>query len=521
MVLPQERHRGHAHRLLAAFEERALDAGEAELPEREREGEAVEDGEPPFLIDQPDAGARERVARVAAELVRAAEDGAAGDGAVAVEAEQSDRVRAEQGGAEIAPVVAEDDVVLGRDAARHLTAADLAGQRAIEAGDEASREVEPFAVDGPRGQPERVVLDVGEIVGREEAFAREVTHVRPGVRPQEAPAEGILDVDAIAALEPEPQLEAAELGERIAREEVASVGLLLVDVEHDVAEQPFEAEDPGAEVQSVREVQVQEVAAEVVDDLAEVLRLCGGHAEEEDVVPQHVAGEQLCTLCRTDAGGDDRVAAREVDGELAPLVVGRGARAREDGCLEIGPRPAHGQRIGIGRAIADDEAGCGRVGERDGGERCRVGREIVPVDPEHSLAEAGEHEPVAIRQPLRVEGAAGHGRELAAVAGDVDGVDVEDAAPVGAEQDARAVRRPARGQIVPGAVRDVAHVPGLDVDAEEVRVPIRAEAGPVRGEDDGAAIGGPVGVPIAVVVVGEGAQLLGPEVDDVEVGESG
>ena len=27
VVLPQERHRGHSHRLLAAFEERALDAG--------------------------------------------------------------------------------------------------------------------------------------------------------------------------------------------------------------------------------------------------------------------------------------------------------------------------------------------------------------------------------------------------------------------------------------------------------------------------------------------------------------
>jgi len=27
VVLPQERHRGHAHRLLAAFEQRALDAG--------------------------------------------------------------------------------------------------------------------------------------------------------------------------------------------------------------------------------------------------------------------------------------------------------------------------------------------------------------------------------------------------------------------------------------------------------------------------------------------------------------
>jgi GNAT superfamily N-acetyltransferase len=27
VVLPQERHRGHAHRLLAAFEERAVDGG--------------------------------------------------------------------------------------------------------------------------------------------------------------------------------------------------------------------------------------------------------------------------------------------------------------------------------------------------------------------------------------------------------------------------------------------------------------------------------------------------------------
>src|SRR5690606_26580058 len=195
-------------------EERALDAGEAELPEREREGEAVEDGEPPFLIDQPDAGARERVARVAAELVRAAEDGAAGDGAVAVEAEQPDRVRAEQGGAEVAPVVAEDDVVLRGDAARDLTAADLAGQRAVEARDEAGREVEAFAVDGSCGQPECVVLDVREIVGRQESLAREVTRIRPGVGSDDALIERVFDIDAIAALEAEPQLEATELGER-------------------------------------------------------------------------------------------------------------------------------------------------------------------------------------------------------------------------------------------------------------------------------------------------------------------
>src|SRR5690606_15865396 len=150
-----------------------------------------------------------------------------------------------------------------------------------------------------------------------------------------------------------------------------------------------------------------------------------------------------------------------------------------------------------------------------------VGREIVPVDPEHSLAEAGEHEPVAIRQPLRVEGAAGDGRELAAVAGDVDGVDVEDAAPVGAEQGARAVGRPARGQIVPGAVRDAALVPGPDVEGAELTVPTWGGGGPVRGEEEGAAIGGRVGVPSAVVVACAGARLLGPEVDGVEVGESG
>src|SRR5690554_1260446 len=349
-------------------EDRALDAGEADLAEREREREAVEDGEAPLLVDQPHAGARERVARVAAELVCSAENGAAGDGAIAVEAVQADRVRPEQRGAQVAPVVAEDDVVLRCDAACDLAAADLAGKRAVEARDEARGEVEALAVDGPRGQPERVVLDVGEVVGREEALAREIPQVRSGVGPQEAPTERVVDVHAIAALEPEPQLEAAELGERIAGEEVPAVGLFLVDVEDDVSEQPFEAEEPGAEVQPVREVQVQEVAAEVVDELAEVLRLRGGHAEEEDVVAEHVAREQLRALRRADARCDDRVPAGEVDGELPPLVVRGGPRARKDRRFEVGPRPAHGERVGVGRAVADDEAGGGRVGERDRGE---------------------------------------------------------------------------------------------------------------------------------------------------------
>ena len=33
VVLPQERHKGHAHRLLAAFEERAAEAGGSHLAE--------------------------------------------------------------------------------------------------------------------------------------------------------------------------------------------------------------------------------------------------------------------------------------------------------------------------------------------------------------------------------------------------------------------------------------------------------------------------------------------------------
>src|SRR5690606_10352856 len=185
-------------------EERALDAGEADLAEREREREAVEDGEPPLLVDQPDAGARERVARVAAKLVCSAEDGAARDGAIAVEAVQADRVRAEPRRAQVGPVVAEDDGGPGADPAGDRAAADLAGKRAVEAGDEARGEVEALAVDGPRGQAGRVVLDVGQIVGGEEALAREIPQVRPGVGPQEAPTERVVDVDAIAALEPEP-----------------------------------------------------------------------------------------------------------------------------------------------------------------------------------------------------------------------------------------------------------------------------------------------------------------------------
>src|SRR5690606_22423623 len=71
-------------------EEAALDTGQAQRAGGGGECHAVQDGETPLGIYEPDAGPGHGVARVAAQHVGAAEDGAAGDGAIAEIAEAAD-----------------------------------------------------------------------------------------------------------------------------------------------------------------------------------------------------------------------------------------------------------------------------------------------------------------------------------------------------------------------------------------------------------------------------------------------
>src|SRR5690606_1112757 len=75
-------------------EEGALDPREPDFAEREGHGEAMQDREPPFLVQEPEARAGEGIARVSAQLVRAAEYGARRDRAVAEEPVEADGIRA-------------------------------------------------------------------------------------------------------------------------------------------------------------------------------------------------------------------------------------------------------------------------------------------------------------------------------------------------------------------------------------------------------------------------------------------
>src|SRR5690606_15947088 len=209
-------------------EEGALDPREPDLAEREGHGEAMQDREPPFLVQEPEARAGEGIARVSAQLVRAAEYGARRDRAVAEEPVEADGIRAVERGAEVPPEIADQHVVLRGGAARHVLAGHITRRSTREARHEPDRHVVTGSIDRTGVEPQRVVLDEGEVVAREHAVPREVARVRAGVAAEESAVEEVLHVDPAAPLDPETELQAVELAERIAADEVAAVGLLVV-----------------------------------------------------------------------------------------------------------------------------------------------------------------------------------------------------------------------------------------------------------------------------------------------------
>src|SRR5688500_5555889 len=103
------------------------------------------------------------------------------------------------------------------------------------------------------------------------------------------------------------------LREWVARNEVAALRGFLVHVVRDIAEASLVSEQSGSVVQTVRKIEVQQAAAEVIDDVREVLRLDGGHTEKRDVVSKHIAQQKLDTLRCADAWGDDRITTSEVE----------------------------------------------------------------------------------------------------------------------------------------------------------------------------------------------------------------
>src|SRR5690625_2850891 len=83
-------------------EDRALDTGDSHGSDGQVEASILEDREAPLLVEQSDAGARHRVARVAPKSVRSAERG---EGALADEGVGAYRVSGRGSRSDVPPVV--------------------------------------------------------------------------------------------------------------------------------------------------------------------------------------------------------------------------------------------------------------------------------------------------------------------------------------------------------------------------------------------------------------------------------
>ncbi len=182
----------------------------------------MDDREAPLLVHHPDPAADEAEEGVEAKRVGSAQRDPPRYRAVAVVAEEAERIGAQQRGAEVAAQIEEQLIVLETGVA--------------EIRDHAAGDVPAHAIDGTGLQPERVVLHVGDVVGRDHAFSghRERVLEQATVRKREH----VIRVHAIRVFHAGLDLEPAELRERIAGDEEAAVRLLLIDVVERLVDEP-------------------------------------------------------------------------------------------------------------------------------------------------------------------------------------------------------------------------------------------------------------------------------------------
>src|SRR5690606_25307801 len=107
---------------------------------------------------------------------------------------------------------------------------DGAGRFAHEARREPDGNVEALTVDGSGRQPECVVLDVRQVVGREQAGAREVARIIARIAAERALTETVLHVHPVTLLHAELQLDASVSAERVAGNEVGAVTGIFINV---------------------------------------------------------------------------------------------------------------------------------------------------------------------------------------------------------------------------------------------------------------------------------------------------
>ena len=178
---------------------------------------------------------------------------------------------------------------------------------------QAAREVVALAIDRTGGEPERVVFDVADVVGREPPHAMQVGEpavevVRPG------------DVEAVGVLEAVLRLDPAEARQRIADlGDDAGRGLLKHGAQIALEEQTAQPKRPDAPVDAVRLVQVEDGAIDVLEQVAEPLPLERRQCEEQVVISEHVAEQEHGALGRPEPRRHEGIAGREVEGVLPPV----------------------------------------------------------------------------------------------------------------------------------------------------------------------------------------------------------
>src|SRR5688500_528923 len=106
--------------------------------------------------------------------MRATQYSASRQSAGAVVRKCAERIRAVLRGSQIPPVVAVENDVIYRSRSIDHEPGDRTRVAAGKAADQAGGDVEALAVDGPGGQPQRVVLDVRQVIAGQRPRARQV-----------------------------------------------------------------------------------------------------------------------------------------------------------------------------------------------------------------------------------------------------------------------------------------------------------------------------------------------------------
>ena len=248
----------------------------------------------------------------------------------AVPAIQAHRVSAAPAQPEVLPEVGIEEVAV------EPAVGEIAGQ--------ANGEPLAPAVDGARGHPERVVVDVAQEIGPD-----------PPDSPQRPRAGRQVEIDPVGPLKHRFGLEPGEAAEGVAEDAEHTVGLFPVgDLQWPGVGAQVGAERAQTPVEPVGLIDVERRRVEVVDNVPDVPALVRGHAHQHHVIAQQVAEVELGALQPTDAGDHGRLAGREVQGQVLPigLVPGLGGHRAVSG--RPGPLPGRlgggqGERLRPGR----------------------------------------------------------------------------------------------------------------------------------------------------------------------------